>query len=646
MYTILIQNQKTFESFQKFHPLFLEYLNKEKIGVCRWVESGTSVDTALPELCAMIEEKEKWRAIIVHLEDEECMKKYERDVNNPFDFLINKEKHDCYQESVVPLVRLTHMLGGVPAPEVSYEAYEMLDGQNNSKIIYKPVVSQEKQEMYDKLVQMYEYDGKKPEDIILITIRKVEKTQNKSVVSSWTEFNEIQSSNFWENNHYSSISRFITYDLQKLGKNELEADMFKFWNIVLLLSINTINPNELQAYRLYRANIDISREILNKQIQHFALRLNGEKQYIEQVVQQELNKQLSEKKLLPNYQITIPVLLEDSKTSQLFIDKKIFHLLGQSTNDELLKWNNAKDEVEMKLRSNIKQINRKLDESAERMHGLCSVRESEVLRLNKYQKRELRDELTSLYEYILYMQKDMEIQQDSYKTQLKEKSDIVKNFIKNKLNTRQVKHILFVICTLITISMLPALFYMVIKDVGSLTSLISFGLILIDVVAITILGMLAVQKSTLHDYVTLYNVSLNVALNKINKNKEVYSKFLSSIASHSRGCSYLQILEHKKFVLNNLEESIQNHLRSIDLTMLSLDKWKKAFYLNSQKEYTFVQEDSFDLDIPPINNRIYTFEYGNTYSIPMNASGLTIDSCFEFVQKLEIVREEIYDGNN
>ena len=38
------------ELFHQFHPLFLEQLNAGSIGLCRWLEAGTSVETALPEL--------------------------------------------------------------------------------------------------------------------------------------------------------------------------------------------------------------------------------------------------------------------------------------------------------------------------------------------------------------------------------------------------------------------------------------------------------------------------------------------------------------------------------------------------------------------------------------------------------------------
>ena len=50
MYSVLIQNQKTMESFRQFHPIFMEAISDEKIGICQWLEAGTTIDTTVPGL--------------------------------------------------------------------------------------------------------------------------------------------------------------------------------------------------------------------------------------------------------------------------------------------------------------------------------------------------------------------------------------------------------------------------------------------------------------------------------------------------------------------------------------------------------------------------------------------------------------------
>ena len=71
MYSVIIQNKRTMESFGQFHPLFSETLEKGEVGICQWMEAGITVEDALPELINLVEGKESWRAVIVRIQDEE-----------------------------------------------------------------------------------------------------------------------------------------------------------------------------------------------------------------------------------------------------------------------------------------------------------------------------------------------------------------------------------------------------------------------------------------------------------------------------------------------------------------------------------------------------------------------------------------------
>ena len=89
MYSVIIQNRRTLDSFNQHYPLFLEALDAEEFGVCRWNEAGTALDTALPEISELVNDKEEWRAIIVHVENESNMAEFSCSKRNPFDFTMN-----------------------------------------------------------------------------------------------------------------------------------------------------------------------------------------------------------------------------------------------------------------------------------------------------------------------------------------------------------------------------------------------------------------------------------------------------------------------------------------------------------------------------------------------------------------------------
>ena len=79
MYSVVILNSPTSEAFAEYHPLFLEGLKNGNIGLCKWNEDGMTIDTALPELRELTDDKEDWRAIIVRFADEEPMAGFKSD---------------------------------------------------------------------------------------------------------------------------------------------------------------------------------------------------------------------------------------------------------------------------------------------------------------------------------------------------------------------------------------------------------------------------------------------------------------------------------------------------------------------------------------------------------------------------------------
>ena len=54
MYNVLIQSHTTQSSFDRFYPVFSEEIQAGRLSVCQWIESGTTVRSALPELYDLI----------------------------------------------------------------------------------------------------------------------------------------------------------------------------------------------------------------------------------------------------------------------------------------------------------------------------------------------------------------------------------------------------------------------------------------------------------------------------------------------------------------------------------------------------------------------------------------------------------------
>ena len=148
MYSVLILNQKTADDFYRHYPLFTEALGSEKIGICQWNEHGTDIESALPEIYDLTDGKEDWRAIVV-LPAAEGDKEFPSTPENPYDFLINSDENAPLAESPVPVIRLTQMIGGVPAPTVHFASEQVREEGRAVKTLYRPEIDGEEQRVYE-----------------------------------------------------------------------------------------------------------------------------------------------------------------------------------------------------------------------------------------------------------------------------------------------------------------------------------------------------------------------------------------------------------------------------------------------------------------------------------------------------------------
>lgn len=231
--------------------------------MCKWIEAGTTIDTALPEIGNLTDDKKEWRAVIVRYIDDNCMAAFESDVRNPYDFLINRDAEDSVEESPIPLVRLTQMLGGVPPLEIKFKAEILREAHKAPRTIYVPIENTQRERAHKELTAKYAFDGKLPSSILIISVRS-KSYQAESLGRSWLAHKESESSEFWKRNHFPSICRFMVYDIEKQGPIQKEADDFGFWYSVMLMAINEWDSSTIQAYRLYTLGVFMNSDAMSE----------------------------------------------------------------------------------------------------------------------------------------------------------------------------------------------------------------------------------------------------------------------------------------------------------------------------------------------------------------------------------------------
>jgi len=660
MYSVLIQNQSTMESYEMFHPLFLEAINKGQIGTCRWIESGKNLKLALPEIQSLTVDKEKWRAIIVRVQDEMEMRRFEADEENPYDFLINRDvdpENRPIKESEVPLIRLTHMLGGIPAPELTFSDHLSTDKEivgEDAEIaedriaykVYKPQHNAENERLHKELSEQYDFDGKRPDEILILTFhKKANISTNYEVEFSWSNYLEIHSSEFWRRNNYPGKCRFLAYDYEMQGRVQRDNDLFNFWMSVMLLATNEVSPSTLQAYRLYKISTEFNKLRMQQAFQDKVDDLVGTRSYIEYEIKRDREIRLSDSEDtsdVPLYRRDIRVEQDGIKRVGL-IEPREFKLCAESSSAEFGLWEGRCGAVENGLDQMFKGADRALEKSTDRMRKQEEVLEYEVRPLNHFQIEDMQGELDSLYVQILNAQDELTGLSSQNRSKLREASESVKETLRPKIISGTALMIFGSIVLGLVMVFAPGIIYKhtEVKKV-CLFGLIAF-LCLLAVYGLVEFAVLKIQHRRLSERIMDYNQASEAIQKGLTQSIKQLSDFVSNVVSYARGNNYLNLLERQKHQLEYAFDIYHRHMIATNGMLDKLRRWGKAYYLTI--DFDPEADNSFraDIDLPPQENYLYTFDHNSGYEISVNETGEMINSPFDFVSKLNIIREELFE---
>ena len=649
MYTVLIQSKNTMESYLKFYPLLTDTVDAGELSVCQWIPSGNTIETALPGLYDLIERKNTWRAIILQtdLDGEDEDNPHSQD--NPYDFIENKERTGLTIEngSVVdckaPLIRLTHMLGGIPTPEHQFEEYIHYDDEGIPRFEYRKiddiVDGVSPIEAHRDWQETHVMKAPPPQEIILITARFHQNSDDQfsRVDSSWQPFTEAQSSAFWKRNLYPHNCRFLVYDLDRHGDMRAQRDYFKLWTAIILLTMNPSDPDVLQAHRLYKLDVKINRDHLKQRLQQSVDNLNKAEYVLRKSLAKDEKKDLEENPDIPEYKIGVPVSFTLPKLSKLQFDSAQFPLAGESQESELSIWNEYQKDANEELRLLIRSADRYLDHAAERLRLQSQYSEGEVYQLTPYQEEDLKADLNTVYSGVLKAQEQLPGEMSETKDRADAASEAVKERIQSRVSAGEAGKAVLIPFGLLLVSLASGLLDS--KNVIWMPTSLAISAVLLVLSTVCIL---AIQRKNLFKYIEKFQMVIQAAASELTQNSGVFSRFLSNISSHIHGQSFLDVMHEKQSKRDSSYYFKLKHIKAIDLFLNKIGIWSLAMQSevdmhSSHAIQNYDEEPEIDYD------GLYSLQTEKMYSVPLNRSGVMLKAPFDFVECLEIEREEVYD---
>lgn len=650
MYTVFIQPKQTHDKFQEFFPVFKDAVEAGRIGLCQWVETGKTVDAAMPELYNLISKKRAWRAVVVCTEFDDADSRYPTEPSNPFDFCENRDRTGITVENgelidcEAPLIRLTHLLGGIPVPEPVFEATLVTSEDKIPTVAYHPVdneITQIRKDAYDKWNEEHKFLGAPPTEIILVKARRaaVASDEFAQVRAAWQVHTEADSSEFWKRNLYPHNCRFMVYDMDQRGVMRQQRDLFKLWVALLLVGENQVDPNVLQAHRLYNLNLILDEEQLTESFQQTVNRLNMAKYQLEKSIAKDEEELASVVSEIPDYTVGIPVSFQLDKTPEVPFSDSDYGLTGGVDSDDLENWENYSAQARNELRTLLQSTDRTLDQAAKRLHDRCHYADYQVQPLNQYQEEDFTASLDEVYQDILREQAALPTEATEIRRRVADSHTAVRKAIQCRMSRRQAVTVSIIAVVALSLSLLPGL----ITAQEKLPLLLAILLCVVIPIS-AVIGTLIVQRRRLIDEIRDFRRNFQAVMSEISRNASAYSDFLSSVASHVHGCSYLDIMRQKRQKKDSSYYYKQTHLKSIEIFLDKLSLWSNALHIQvdmcSVDAINLMDEEDGNADY----EKLYTLSNGKHCMVPVNHTGVGIKSPLSFVARLDIEREEVYDN--
>jgi hypothetical protein len=622
------------------------------------------------------------------------------DLHNPFDFACNrikklpvKEQDDANtklmtQKNPVPLICLTHMLAGFPSLGVKgYETcyacynpktckhddcayhkgrrvlvseYDALNKTEKKALQKKcgtslqarfmeiPFSDTEKED-YKRLTKHYAFKENRPVEVLILATREISESDDREATREevrhvWEFYNEMESSDFWI--IYPNTCRFLCYDLINPEHTLYKGELWRFFLLVLTLSVNQIPGQVLQAYRLYKADLKINTDDLGHMFDEHIENLLSVRMLIqERLLRTPELTQEKKKELVPTQHISVK--FEDVDEGEVMADGEKLGLASDCPIMEKKFWHNhiqgTRQTIENILSTPQEIVANKALETRRKTYDF-SGREQV---LDRFQIDRIHKRIDELEVQVVNASVYGILDTDAYKEEVAEAGDTVRKSMGLRLTKRNV--LLISLCSLFTYlcGYIPYIVNSAKIDRAAFGA--SFGLAAIALVFLAAGGLLILWflRRRLMKKIKTYNKTINTIFDRVNNGSRVYSDYFTSVCTYMYAHSLLSgvILKQdshyserkmQKAHLSYLENEINNARELCSIYGLPVND------STSTNIYADV-DDTFLTEMPSSCQLYELTPYKTKKTLELENLGETLDAPYSFIAGLKILREEIYN---
>ncbi|MDR0303114.1 MAG: hypothetical protein LBI04_12485 [Treponema sp.] len=539
------------------------------------------------------------------------------------------------------------------------------------KVVEVPYSPDEKAK-YKELTGKYAFKENRPVEVLLLSIREQYASDDReetmeTVQRAWKFHDEADSSDFWK--VYANTCRFLCYDLINTEHTLYSRELWRFFLLTLTLAANQFPSDALQAYHLYKADLQIDSAELGRVYGSYLENLVS----FQRIVKDRMSRvskltQDKKKELVPAQHISVNFSQIEEGDVKAKSDK--IGLSGDCPVSEARFWHEHIQGTRQTIENILSAPQEIVAEKALETRRTIDIFTGKEQVLDRFQVDRIRKRIDELESQIMNTELYSMLDTDTYKAEVAKAGDAVSKYIKIRITKRNVLLVslgsmLVFFCGFIPYLINSAKFSR--AAFGAAFGLVVIALILLAAGALLTLWFL---RRKLIKKIKAYNKDVETIFERIKKSAPVFSGYLSDICTYMYARSLLSGVILKKDNDNSVAAKLKAHLVYMEseierdkticsLYGLPLDAFAgEGSFINIDdalleewpSECRFyelppcMEKNTMKLLTSPIKQQtrnILTANKNNEWH--QNETGITLDAPYSFIAGINLVREELYD---
>ena len=679
MFTVIICDQSVIKDCTKKYRIHLKpLLEKNNYTFCEWNPQGETLEEAVPGLSKAISIKKEWRAVILADSHIGALDYYSP---NPFDYvgyqaynndedMDSREKVLAYREYVEeatekamtnPLMKLSMWLSGSIGKLRPFEPPEQV---MNGKVFSVPYLDAVENEGYrvqdlekmrarvyrfDRLVEKFSLDSElfnPPTQVIAVT----ERSFNIDLMeeeSAWENHNNMDYTNFAEDNMYSGKLRFVTYELKRIRNVIKEYDYFVFLVTLLIFSQNEVHADYIKPGKVYTLEASVNDDRVGELCNNYLKKMVKTLRNIAGLHHKrdvEANKKLDDLDAEREFEaeVSIPVTIDKQfAKSTLMCSHDRIGFATDCPGDERFYWSNQHKDIRKQFTRFLRQPQRSIEKAVEGdFRTQDNIDSDRAKLLTKYQRQDVVYKLLDEEQTMLDIDTPMIFNRAHYDKKLdKENQNILKG-IRQRMTRKKVIIAGILPLLLFAISFIP----LIVSEYNTYgNGMFSVGLTLaaLGIVLAAVVVMVILFRKQLVDRFKSFNQTMTGIYEDIIGSLGKFSQYLGSACNVKREFAVIDAIDndtfdyHKIYKMHEIE--IERNMN--DIMTLFCDFVDDDFSENIDDDITAYSFDfdkpvnyPYDLPYNEMETEIDFLKRGNCVSVPI-----------DFIYGITLKREELYD---